>query len=86
MGLRTAFLMEAGNLRILGGVGMAEGLGVNGLGVCPAPGASASENAQCHKCPFGLMKWGFLFLSALVALPIADGVQARQKGTPFFPV
>ncbi len=78
--------MEAGNLRILGGVGMAEGLRVTGLGVCPAPGASALENALCHKCPFGLIKRGFLFLSDLAAWPIADGVQAWQKGTPFFPV
>jgi hypothetical protein len=29
------------------------------------------------------MKWGFLFLSGLVASPIADGVQAWQRGAPF---
>jgi hypothetical protein len=35
---------------------------------------------------FGFTNGGFLFLSDLVARPIADGIQAWQKGAPFFPV
>lgn len=44
------------------------------------------QTVLAKDAPFGLTKRGFLFLSELVAWPIADGVQARQKGAPFFPV
>ncbi len=60
LGRRSAFLIEVRNLEISGRISMVEGLAINHLchDVSPAPGASAWENALCHRCPLRVHKWG----------------------------